>query len=95
MVGFQIAEELVHGSTSVCFERKFPDDNVLHEPRFDWKSFEEPSAFDDGWGRDYNPGKTQRQKRAYRSFQKRMQKRIWVSDPNEAGCVVAFSNLQT
>ena len=60
--------------------------------------FEEPAAFNEGqawsqWGA--NPGKTEWQKRAYRSFQKRMQKRIWVSDKNEAGCVVAFSNLQT
>ena len=76
-------------------EKRFPDDIVLHEPRFDWKSYEESTAFDDDRGRDYNPGKTRRQKRAYRRFQKRMQKRNWVSTKNEAGCVVAFSNLQT
>ena len=75
--------------------KPFPDDHILHNPRFDWKSYEEPSAFDDGWGQHYNPGKTERQKRAYRSFQKRMSKRNWVSTKNEAGCVVAFSNLQT
>ena len=76
-------------------EKSFPDDMVLHEPRFDWKSYGEPTALDDDRGRDYNPGKTLGQKRAYRSFQKRMQKRNWVSTIHEAGCEVAFSNLQT
>ena len=76
-------------------EKRFPDDIVLHEPRFDWKSYEEPTAFDDKRGGDANPGKTHRQKRAYRSFQKRMQKRNWVSTVHEAGCAVAFCNLQT
>ena len=76
-------------------EKQFPDDNVLHEPRFDWKSYEEPTAFDDKRSGDANPGKTDRQKRAYRSFQKRMQKRNWVSTIEEAVCVVVLSNLQT
>ena len=76
-------------------EKKFLDDNVLHEPRFDWKSYEEPTAFDDKRSGDANPGKTDRQKRAYRSFQKRMQKRNWVATIEEAVCVVVLSHLQT
>ena len=75
--------------------KRFPDDNVLHEPRFDWESYEEPSACDDGWGQHYNPGKTERQKRAYRSFQKRMSKRNWVATIDEAVCIVVSSTLQT
>ena len=75
--------------------KRFPDDNVLHEPRFDWKSYGEPTALDDDRGRDYNPGKTLGQKRAYRSFQKRMQKRNWVATIEEAVCVVVLSHLQT
>ena len=37
------------------------------------------------WGS--NPGKTDRQKRAYRSFQTKMAKRYWVTTSEQALCV--------
>ena len=81
----------------------FPtDEEFLHSEEFVWKSCEEPTAFDGGlpssagkgkgkrkdkstWGS--NPGETDRQKRAYRSFRTRMAKRYWVANPKEARCV--------
>ena len=77
------------------FERKFPDDNVLQEPRFDWKSYEEPTAFADDWLLRSNPGKPEQEQRADRSFEKRLSKRNWGATIDEAVCVVVSSSLQT
>ena len=62
---------------------------------FDWKSYEEPTAFDDDWVQRSNPGKSEQEKRAYRSFEKRISKRNWVATIDEAVCVVVSSNVQT
>ena len=66
---------------------------------------EEPTAFDGGRpssagkgqgkpsGSTYwrsNPGETLRQKRAFRSFQKRMEMRYWVTNASQARCVCSF-----
>ena len=75
--------------------KRFPDDHFLHRPRFDWKSYEEPTAFADDWLLRSNPGKTEQEKRAYRSFEKRISKRNWVATIDEAVCVVVSSSLQT
>ena len=63
----------------------FPPDNILHTAEFFWISCE----FVSGKGipkrkgkergaKGTNPGKTEREKRAYRAFWKRMENRCWV-----------------
>ena len=76
-------------------EKPFPSDSVLHDAAFDWKSYEEPTAFDDGWDQPEKPEQTKREKRAFRSFQKMMSKRNWVATIEEAACVVEWCILQT
>ena len=76
-------------------EKLFPSDSVLHDAAFDWKSYEEPTAFDDGREQPEKAVMTQREKRALRSFQKRMSMRNWVGTIEEAVCVVEWCILQT
>ena len=80
--------------------KQFAQEHMLHSEQFEWKSFKEPTAFGDQTWADWswdssgssgqwrsNPGWTQRQKRAYRTFQMRMGKRTWVEHAEEAMCV--------
>ena len=83
------------GGAGVPLCKRFPSDHILHDPRFDWKSYEERTAFEDEWLLRSNPGKTEQEKRAYLSFEKRISKRNWVATIDEAVCVVVSSNLQT
>ena len=58
--------------------------------KFSWKTFEDPNAAHTWaeWLEKPNPGKTQREKRMYRQFRERMNKRNWTLDKDEAKCVV-------
>ena len=64
---------------------KFAEEHILHGEQFAWKSFEEPGQVWSQWRG--NLGRTERQKRAYRSVQKRTSKRIWVTAQDQAMCV--------
>ena len=70
----------------------FEPEAVLHNSdKFLWQSFEDENAAHSHaewmeWNE--NPGKTQRQKRSFRSFMTRISKRSWTKNREEAKCVV-------
>ena len=69
---------------------KFEDEAVLHSAEFNWKSFEdENAAFSRAEWQEWcrNPGNTKREKRMFRAFMTKMNKRHWTSPQGEAKCV--------
>ena len=72
-------------------ETPFPEEDDLHGEVYVWRSRAEPTActgpYADwkDWG-DWgsNPGSTERQKRAFRAFNTRLTKRIWVRELEQA-----------
>ena len=76
----------------------FAAENFLHSAEFVWKSCEPTAAQEEkgkGKGKERggagsNPGETDRQKRAYRSFRTRMEKRYWVTNTDRAEVLGGF-----
>ena len=70
---------------------QFEPEEDLYSTAFDWRSYEDESAaqsLSEMKGSTTNPGKSQREKRMFRSFMTRMSKRNWTKNRFEAKCVV-------
>ena len=58
---FRTAARAVEGAAATRAAYPHGSESLPPNPRFDWKSYEEPTAFDDDWVQRSNPGKSEQE----------------------------------